>query len=61
MKRALERHEQGEVYVIPIILRPTDWQVTPLDKLQALPRDAEPVTSEIWHTQDHAFFLLREM
>jgi TIR domain-containing protein/biotin-dependent enzyme len=26
MKRALERHERGEAYVIPIILRPTYWQ-----------------------------------
>src|SRR6266487_4558204 len=28
MKRALERHKAGEAYVIPIILRPVDWEET---------------------------------
>ena len=35
MKRALERHEKGEAYVIPIILEYVYWQVEPLSKLQA--------------------------
>src|SRR6516165_5669862 len=26
MQRALERHERGEARVIPLILRPCDWQ-----------------------------------
>src|SRR5437588_169655 len=26
MQRALERHKSGSTYVIPIILRPCDWQ-----------------------------------
>src|SRR5229473_2279522 len=39
MKRALERREQGEVEVIPIILRHVYWQGEPLGKLQALPAD----------------------
>jgi hypothetical protein len=55
MKRALERQEQGDVRVIPVILRPTDWKVEPLDALQALPKNAEPVTSKFWHTLDEAF------
>jgi CheY-like chemotaxis protein len=55
MKRALERHEQGEARVIPIILRPVYWQETPISKLQALPSDAEPITSSRWHNQDEAF------
>src|SRR6266516_3306265 len=29
MKRALERHTNGETTVIPIILRPVDWKNTP--------------------------------
>lgn len=55
MIRAIERHERGDAYVIPIILRPVSWQATPPGKLQALPSNAEPVTSRHWHTLDDAF------
>ena len=44
MSRALERHERGEARVIPIIVRPTDWEWSPFSKLQALPKDAKPIT-----------------
>ena len=54
MKRALERYEAGEAYVIPVILRWVDWRNTSFGKLQALPRDAKPVTS--WIDCDEAFF-----
>ena len=47
---ALQRHEAGTARVIPIILRPCDWQCTLLGKLQALPADAKPVTK--WKNQD---------
>src|SRR5947209_18446812 len=53
MQRALERHDRGEAHVIPIILRPTMWKGAPFSKLQALPKDAVPVT--IWQNQDEAF------
>jgi DNA-directed RNA polymerase specialized sigma24 family protein len=53
MKRALERHEKGEARVIPVILRPCDWKGAPFGKLQALPKDAKPVTK--WKSQDEAF------
>ena len=52
MGRALERHEAGEARVIPIILRPTDMMGMPFRKLQALPKDAKPVTS--WANADEA-------
>jgi tetratricopeptide (TPR) repeat protein len=45
VKRALERHELGEARVIPIILRPIEWQYTPFGKLQALPSNNKPVIS----------------
>jgi hypothetical protein len=45
MKTALERHRAGEALVIPVILRPVDWQATPFGKLQALPKDGKPVTT----------------
>lgn len=44
MKRALERHQAGEAIVIPVILRPVDWEKCPFGKLQALPTNAEPIT-----------------
>jgi len=53
MKRALDRHTSGTARVIPIILRPVDWQSAPFGKLQALPKDGKPVTN--WKTRDHAF------
>ena len=53
MKRALERHEEGDARVVPIILRACVWQNGPLGELQALPTDGEPVTS--WPNKDEAF------
>ncbi len=45
MQRALQRHRAGEARVIPIILRHSMWQRTPLAKLEALPRVGRPVMS----------------
>ncbi|HEU5381899.1 MAG TPA: toll/interleukin-1 receptor domain-containing protein [Ktedonobacteraceae bacterium] len=53
MERALERDKQGEVCAIPIILRPCDWDNSPLSKLQALPKDGKPITT--WGNRDSAF------
>ena len=52
MTRALERHNAGEARVIPIILRPVEWEGAPFSKLQILPTDAQPVTS--WSDRDVA-------
>jgi hypothetical protein len=54
LKRAMERHEAGTATVIPVILRPCLWQRGDFAKLQALPRDGEPVTSSNWPSQDAA-------
>jgi tetratricopeptide (TPR) repeat protein len=53
MERALERHERGEARVIPVILRPVDWESSPFGKLQALPKDGKPVVE--WRPRDRAF------
>src|SRR5262249_20597025 len=53
MQQALEQHHTGESHVIPILLRPADWQGTPFANLQCLPREAKPVTS--WSNRDDAF------
>ena len=55
MQKAIERHERGVACVIPIILRPTHWQDTPLGKIQALPRNGLPVTDKHWGRADNAF------
>jgi hypothetical protein len=52
MNCALRRHRAGQARVIPIILRPVDWNKTPIGKLLALPRDGKPVTS--WSKRDEA-------
>jgi len=54
MQRAMERHEAGEAVVIPIIVRPVDWQGAIFARLQALPTNGEPITSALWHSPDEA-------
>ena len=49
MKKAMERHGEGSATVIPAILRPCDWQSAPFGKLQAVPRDGQPVTEHDNH------------
>ena len=54
MTRAMKRHEAGEALVIPVILRACNWKGSPFGKLQALPKNAKPVTS--WKNRDEAFY-----
>jgi hypothetical protein len=45
MHHALEKHKAGNVWVIPLILRPTTlWERTPIGELQALPKDGKAIT-----------------
>jgi TIR domain len=53
MKRALQRHQANEARVIPILLRPVDWNSAPFAHLQALPTGAKPITT--WRNWDEAF------
>ena len=53
MTRAMGRHEAGEAVVIPVILRPVDWKSSKFSKLQALPKNAKPLTT--WENRDEAF------
>lgn len=50
---ALRRNNEGRARAIPIIVRPADWEETPLSTLQALPSDAKPVT--LWENRDQAW------
>ena len=53
MPRALARHEAGHACVIPVIIRSVDWSSAPFAALQALPKDAKPVTR--WGDPDEAW------
>ena len=53
MHRAMGRHTNGAVRVIPIILKPCDWEHSPFQKLLVLPKDGKPIT--LWENQDAAF------
>jgi O-acetyl-ADP-ribose deacetylase (regulator of RNase III) len=53
MKRALVRHDERQALVVPIILRAVSLNGTPFAKLQALPKDARPVST--WADRDSAF------
>jgi hypothetical protein len=53
MSRALERHQSRSATVVPIILRPSDWQHSPLAPLQALPSEGRPVSR--WSDRDQAW------
>ncbi len=53
MQQALERHKQGTARVIPILVRPTYWENTPLSELQMLPSDAMAVV--LWPHTDAAW------
>ncbi len=53
IQRAMERQQSGETRVIPILLRPVDWQGAPFSQLDVLPKNHQPVTT--WQNQDQAF------
>jgi len=51
---AMARHDAGEAYVVPILLRPVaGWKRLPFAKLQVYPSGAVPITQ--WADQDTAF------
>lgn len=53
MRRALERHKQGEARVIPVLLRPVLFTGAPFASLQVLPSDGKPVVTH--RDRDKAF------
>jgi GUN4-like/TIR domain len=60
LQRAIERHDRKEVRVIPVILRPCDWNIPeiPFSKLNVLPSDAEPIVSSKWQYYDEALVIV---
>ncbi|UBF23832.1 GUN4 domain-containing protein [Kovacikia minuta CCNUW1] len=60
LKRAIARHDAGTARVIPIILRPCDWNhsCVPFSKLNVLPTHAIPITK--WENRDDAFAIVAQ-
>ena len=53
MTKALERHADGTLRVVPLIVEPCDWKSTPLGKLKALPKDGKPIST--WTNENVAY------
>ncbi|MBD2071805.1 TIR domain-containing protein [Leptolyngbya sp. FACHB-671] len=60
LRRAIDRHTEGTARVIPIILRPCDWNHAdvPFSKLNVLPTHAKAITS--WSDQEEAFMIVAQ-
>lgn len=59
LKQALERQKREEAQVIPVIGRAVYWQGL-LGQLQALPKNALPITDPDWYDQDRALYNITE-
>ncbi len=53
MEAAVERYNAGEVLIVPILLRPVDFDALPVGSLQPLPTGGKAVTE--WSSRDKAF------
>ena len=54
VQKSMQRDAAGEACVIPVVVRRVAWQGAPFAKLQALPKNAEPIAS--WSNRDDAFY-----
>lgn len=53
MTRAMELHRGGRAHVVPVIVRPCDWQKSPFGTLNATPRGGKAITT--WRNDDEAY------
>src|SRR5262245_39224782 len=53
LARALSRHDEGSMRVVPVIIQDCDWKSSPLAKLKALPKDGKPVAD--WTNENNAW------
>src|SRR5271166_5481547 len=55
-KRAIGRHRNGKVVVVPIILSQCLWQAVPqLAELKAVPEDGEPIRNSRFRSLDKGY------
>lgn len=53
MTRAMELHRSGAAHVVPVIVRPCEWQTSPFGALTATPKDGQAITT--WSNDDQAY------
>lgn len=53
MEAALERHDDGEARVAPVIVRDVNWEKAPFARLGVLPEDGKAVS--LWENRDRAW------
>ncbi len=54
IKKAFERYHAKQCKIVPIIIRPCHFQDTEIGGLQALPKNAKPIS--IWSDRDEAWY-----
>ena len=58
LRVAMERHERGDVLIVPVFVEPADLEGLSLAKLQGLPRDGAAVST--WRNRDEAWLEVAE-
>lgn len=54
-KKALEKQKAGKALIVPIIIRPCDWQIPEISQFKVLPDDGHAINSNHWHSPDEGF------
>jgi hypothetical protein len=55
IKDTMERHKNGEAYIVPILLRPCDFTSSILSSFQSVPRDLKFIVSSSFSSDDEGF------
>lgn len=58
LQTAIRRHHTREAVLVPVVIRPVDWTHTPISGIQALPKNAIPITT--WDNRDEAWLSVVE-
>ncbi len=53
IKHAIDKHNAGKTNIVPVIIRPSNFEVLSLKNFQALPKNAKAITT--WSNQDEAW------
>jgi tetratricopeptide (TPR) repeat protein len=53
MRRAVRRHRDGKAIVVPVLVKPCDWKMGPLSRLNALPDGTKAIVE--WRPQSKAY------
>jgi TIR domain len=55
VESALGRLKDGAAKVLPVLVRECLWEESVFSQLQMIPRDAKPIVSQYWQSNDEAF------